>query len=231
MGERFTKDELFEMLHALDDRLDETGWKGTFHIDAIGGFAMLCHGLRHDAPYTGDIDTMTPGFPKAVKRALYDISKERGVSNHWLNNDCVFSFGDEPTQDDVDFVNFQMDAAYEPVSESFKHIDMRVADLQTTTRGKMQAMCDNIYGRTSRDVDDVLELFEYQEIHTLEEAHKAYPCLDEDPALADFDEVYATCVRYGSEPDIAQRLQSIGNRHMGVEAFDGIQFDTDYDFV
>lgn len=180
-----------EALELLDSLVNEP-----VELNAIGGFALIVHGLRSTG-VTADIDIAAPSFSENVEHAVEEVAKRLNLPPDWLNNDSVFSFGDKTTQEDVDAFNDMLNAAYEPVDLGLRNIKLYVADLATLAKSKAYAASDIGMGRTEKDMDDLVNVLHAIGLFTPGQAVKALPWLKEpefehtlkalDNCLSDFD--------------------------------------------
>lgn len=175
-----TAEDFDELLHKLDQRIDEP-----IEINAIGGYALLHHGIR-ETGVTADIDTVTPAYSPAVQQAIYDIAEENNLPPDWLNNDCVYAANEDglASQADCDAYNMLTDAFYDPIETDFEHITMRVADLPTIAHGKAFAVNDIGRGRTEKDRQDLIALFEKMGCHSIKDATKQCEWLNDQDFIA-----------------------------------------------
>lgn len=67
-------EDFTESLRALDAELDARGYQGELEIRALGGFALLAHGLR-ESGYTADIDTATPDLTPVERAAVLAVPR------------------------------------------------------------------------------------------------------------------------------------------------------------
>ena len=168
-----TLEDFKEALELLDSLVNEP-----VDLNVVGGFALMVHGLRSSG-VTADIDTASPSFSREVEYAVEEVAERLNLPPDWLNNDSVFSFGDETTQDDVDAFNDMLDAAYEHVDLGFRNIRLYVADLSTLAKSKAYAASDIGVGRTEKDVDDLINVLHAMGLFTPDQAAKALPWLND----------------------------------------------------
>lgn len=92
--ERFTRERLTELLHALSDELKERGQRGALYI--VGGAAIS---LTYNATRrTGDVDARIESDPDTMKLAALEVARRKGIAATWLN-DAVRVF--IPRQEDT----------------------------------------------------------------------------------------------------------------------------------
>lgn len=171
-------DEFVDVLRMLDEKLDSRGYRGKVDIHAIGGFALSWHGIRESG--TGDIDTVTASYPDDVVECIREVGREADISENWLNNDCVLTYDPDDIvgDEDVCFHDSALGASYGDSGVGFSHIDLKVADIDTLVRSKVEAV--NLgFGstRTSKDLVDLGKLFQSQGIGSLKQAVSRYPYL------------------------------------------------------
>lgn len=173
-----TIEDFSEALKVLDSLIDEP-----IELDAVGGFALLVRGLRSTG-VTADIDIASPTFTQDVENAVEKVATQLYLPPDWLNNDTVFSFSDETTQEDVDAFNDMLDASYEPVDLGLRNINLNVADLTTLAKSKAYAACDIGIGRTEKDLDDLVNILNAMGLFSAEQAQKSLPWL-KDPEFSE----------------------------------------------
>ncbi len=165
-----TKDELLAALRELDTRLVAAGER--ISIRAIGGFAMLVHGVRTGArAYTADIDSVTPDYSPAVVAMIAQVGADLGLDPDWLNNYNVMD-------GDAEHVEMLIGAEWEPMilsGESLKAITLSVASVATLTRAKRMAVEDAAISGRAQDAPDLVELVKHQGITSLGQYDARYP--------------------------------------------------------
>ena len=80
-----------DALYLLDEELQKTN-HSCIVIKAIGGFAMLYHGLQ-DHGYTIDIDSLTTDFDDEVKYLISLVGNKNNLDSDWINTDCTMLEG------------------------------------------------------------------------------------------------------------------------------------------
>lgn len=170
-------DDFTEALEMLDGILDER-----IEIRAIGGFALIWHGLRSGG-VTGDIDTVTPTYPRKARRAIDTVARELALPPDWINNDAVLSFDGETTWDDVDAFDALLDARYDKAEVGLDKVSLFVADLPTLAKAKAFAVEDIGIGRTQKDADDLRSVLRAMRVRSADYAREALPWLG-DPEFA-----------------------------------------------
>lgn len=123
--------ETFEQaLQMLDKRLEIIN-HSKIVIRAIGGFAMLYHGIREHG-YTIDIDSLTKEFDLEIKSAVKEVGEELELEEDWLNTDCATLDGFltelEPT------------ICWEKSKNEYRNIELYIADNIGLIRSKAMAV-------------------------------------------------------------------------------------------
>lgn len=156
-------------LQALDEELVRQGFEEQVRIRAIGGYALLHHGLREQHAYTVDIDSLTDAYPAPVRAAINRVGDALGLEPDWLNTDAA--------GDDTAIALEILDAEFITQDVGFERIDLRVADIPTLTRAKAVAVdTDELSGR-QRDWPDLLELLRVQGIRDYASFCRTYPTI------------------------------------------------------
>ncbi|MBQ9518668.1 MAG: hypothetical protein IJR59_02100, partial [Firmicutes bacterium] len=119
-------------LRVLDSKLEKIGIN-KIEVKAIGGFAMMYYGVRENG-FTIDIDSLTEKYSDNVYCAIKETGIEVGIDDDWLNTDCseLDGFLGELSKE----INW-VESKY-----SFKHIDLKVADIFGLVRSKAKAIND-----------------------------------------------------------------------------------------
>ena len=187
---------LIDLDHELADQRAEP-----LQLRCVGGFALMCHGLRQENPVTLDIDTVTPTPTRRQQRAIDAVAARLHLPDDWINNQTVFTAADETTADDCRQFDRMVDARYEPAAaimsrsqtpaidrafQSMRNVTVTVADLATLAHTKAYAVTAIGEGRTGKDATDFIDVAHAMGANTLTEAHRLMPWLD-DPELSDFD--------------------------------------------
>lgn len=200
-------DDFLEALDVFDRTLTEQGYEGSVPIHAIGGFALMAHGLRKDGD-TADIDTVTPTLDPAAARAAAKVAEILNFPNDWLNNDNVYAEGDTVTQEDVDAAEVLICANFEPSDLTYDHIDLKIADLDTLARCKALAVCDASPVRLQKDAMDLCDVFTALDITDLESARDRFPWID-DPEMASVRHMVSTLVPDTEKSDITDIMMAV----------------------
>lgn len=172
--DRLSLKDFMSAIRELDQRLPQP-----IEIRAIGGFAMLWHGLR-ETGVTGDIDTVTPTYPQEVQRSIDEVGGELGFPPDWINNDSVLSLDGETTWDDVDAFDEIVEARYVRQEIGTANVTLYVADLATLAKAKAYAVEDIGIGRTQKDADDLRVIVERLRFMSVGEAEESLPWLGEE---------------------------------------------------
>lgn len=160
--------QLVDALRALDALLTEQDL--SIEIKAMGGFALLQHGVRTgDRAYTADIDTVTPDYPATVVALIERVAEEQNLDNDWLNNYGVMG--------DVDLIEQMIDAEWErsDLSDEFTSIELSIATLGTLTRAKRLATEDAELSGRAQDAPDLIELVAHQGITSIAQYDARFP--------------------------------------------------------
>lgn len=164
-----TSDELLEALRELDLELGSRGL--SIEIRAMGGFALLVHGIRKGRrAYTADIDTVTPNYPPQVQKLIAEVGARLGLDPEWLNNDNVM--------DDAEHVEMLIGAEWEPMALAgtpLRAIKLSVASMATLTRAKRLATEDAELSGRAQDAPDLVELVARQGITSINQYDARYP--------------------------------------------------------
>lgn len=205
-----------EALRALDGELRARAAE-PLEIRALGGFALLAHGLR-ETGFTADIDTATPDPTRAQQGAIDAVARRLDLPPDWVNNDVVMASGRETTWEDVDALDVMLDADYEPldVGEGLARVSVSVCSLETLAKAKAYA-CDDIgRGRTPKDADDLMETLVALGIGSLSQARRRLPWMSDPEFSAARDvvrsreEALSRLVRTGEGQRDRTRGQAIG---------------------
>ncbi len=185
-GERRTDQATLDRALALLDhelaglRLDQP-----LKIRAVGGYAMLKHGMRTDPDraLTADIDSLTEDYSRQVKEAIALVGEKLGIDRAWLNNDAAADedFGG------AGYTALKVDAHWQDMPAglpALANIDMAMADVPTLTRMKIAAVEDSYLSDRAQDLPDLHELLEHQGITTFAQFARAYPDPDAEHARA-----------------------------------------------
>lgn len=163
---------LLEALQELDRELAREGFEDPIRVRAVGGFALLWHGLRQTDSYTVDIDSASDPYPYPVNEAIRQVGERLGLEPQWLNTDASGGSADEALE--------LWDAAFVTDTDTgFALIDLQVADIPTLTRAKAIAVDTDAMSGRYRDWDDLLELLRRQGISSYREFCATYPQISE----------------------------------------------------
>lgn len=178
---RLTLEAFDQLIIEFDQELEALGYQGRVPIRALGGYAMLVHGLRTDNPTTPDIDSSSPAMSPLEKEARNNVAKRHGLTTHWLNNDTVLPWTSEVTEDDVAVNDAIIDARYEPrdLGQPLSHVDLAVATIDTVAHAKAIAVCDIWSERGDKDLDDFLQILDHEGVDSWAAAKRRFGFLDE----------------------------------------------------
>lgn len=158
-----------EALTLLDHELSGLQLSEPIQIRAIGGYALLKHGVREDdRALTADIDTMTRDYSANVQQAIATVADITGLDADWLNNDNLG--GNDP--EDVEAI---YDARWEPQQADLKNISISIATVPTLTRSKIIAADTAELSGRAQDAPDLLRLLEHQGITSYAQFCTKYP--------------------------------------------------------
>ena len=148
-------------LFSLDSKL--SGVINTkLEIRAIGGFAMMYHGIRNNG-YTIDIDSLTYKFDLIVSKLIEEVGEELGLEDDWLNTDCAMLEG---------FMNeLAQEITWRDSKYVFKNIDLKVPDILGLIRSKAKAIHDGGLVPRSTDKKDLIDLLRNMEVNSIEEVN------------------------------------------------------------
>lgn len=183
----FTLEEAHEALRKLDALIEQICPDEHITIDAIGGYAIMEHGIL-DTRRTIDIDTMTTNYSRSVQMLIEEVGTACGFEPNWINNENIYFDGIEPTDEDIDAARSIINAHFEPINDlQLSHIRLAIADIPTLVHSKAYALCDSAMnaalGRTrDKDASDFKALVESQNCHSLRDVEEQFPFI-KDPVF------------------------------------------------
>lgn len=206
-------------LSLLDHELEGLELDEPIQIRAIGGYALLKHGIREDErALTVDIDTMTRDYSAAVQAAIETVAERTGLAKDWLNNDNLG--GNDP-----DEVAAIYDAEWEPQDDGLKNIDMAIASVPTLTRAKIIAADTAQFSDRDQDGPDLVRLIEHQGIESLAAYRAKYPDpFEEYPEAGELMQGYYARKKGAAGPSTAERMQRLSDEVAGLDW--GDEFET-----
>lgn len=163
---------LDQALEAFDRRLQDLDLEGPVVLRAIGGFALMKHGIRAaDRAFTVDIDTVTRNFSPEVTEAIHEIAEQLGLERDWINNHSVID------EDSLEFVESMYEAEWIPDVHRARYecIDLRLATVPTMTRAKVIAADSAEFSGRAQDLPDLFELLRFQGIESYAGFAAGYP--------------------------------------------------------
>ena len=166
-------------LETLDDKLENI-CVDKIEIKAIGGFAMMYYGVRENG-FTIDIDSLTKGYDEKVRNAIKETGIELEIDEDWLNTDCAMLDG---FLDDLSNKIVWQNSKY-----NFKHIDLKLADIEGLIRSKAKAVNDGGLVPRSTDKKDLLALLENVGVSDIK-------ALDNTQTLSFIENSYQLCYNY-----------------------------------
>lgn len=168
-GNKKTAAELDDALRLLDHELDALGLDTPLQMRAIGGYALMKHGVREDErAFTVDIDTVTRDYSAAVVQAIKTVAEQASLDEDWLNNYNVMD-------NDPDQVEEMIAAEWLPQPLGLRNIAVSIATIETLTRAKIIAV-DNIeFSGREQDEPDLRDLLAHQGITTAKQFAAKYP--------------------------------------------------------
>ena len=162
-------DELDAALRLLDHELSGLALDEPLSIRAIGGYALLKHGIRQGSrAATLDIDTVSKDYSAAVERAIRRVAEIADLEPGWLNNDNVLD-------NDPEHVENMLQAEWLPQPMDLRNISVSIASVPTLTRSKIMASEDAEFSNRLQDPQDLLDLLDHQGITSLSQFRKLYP--------------------------------------------------------
>jgi len=168
-SKRKTAAELDDALRLLDHELSGLALDEPLAIRAIGGYALLKHGVRTgEHAYTVDIDTVSRDYSAAVEAAIGRVAAQLDLEPGWLNNDNVLD-------NDPEHVERMLDAEWIPQAMDLRNIAVSIASIPTLTRAKIMATEDAEFSGRQRDADDLRALLDHQGITSLKQFERTYP--------------------------------------------------------
>lgn len=168
-GKRKTAAELDDALRLLDHELSGLQLNQPLEIRAIGGYALLKHGVRKgEHAYTVDIDTVSRDYGAAIEQAIRKVAEQLDLEPGWLNNDNVLD--NDPEQ-----VEMMLDAEWIPQAMDLRNIAVSIASIPTLTRAKIMAAEDAEFSGRQRDADDLRALLDHQGITSVKGFDNRYP--------------------------------------------------------
>lgn len=169
MSHNATADDLDNALRLLDHELEGLHLDEPLQIRAIGGYALLKHGVRTgDRAYTADIDSVTHDYSAAVVQAIETVAEKTNLDPDWLNNYGVMD-------NDPDQIEAMYEAEWIPQDDGLRNIDMSIATVPTLTRAKIIAADSAEFSGRTRDVEDLMGLLEKQGITSAAQFERKYP--------------------------------------------------------
>lgn len=172
--------EIFEKaLNLLDIQLVKMNHKKIV-IRAIGGFAMLYHGIREHG-FTIDIDSLTKEYDSEVRKAVEQVGIELDLDDEWLNTDCA-------TLDGF-LTELEPSIHWEKAQSNYNKIDLYIADSIGLINTKAKAIHDGGLVPRKTDKKDLLLLLKVTNINSIRE-------LDEKKELKFIKEKYKRTYLY-----------------------------------
>ena len=123
-------------------------------VKAIGGYAMLCRGLR-EYGYTMDADTITPDYPEEINEIIKSVANKLDLDEDWLNNDA---YKLPEVQGIIDQLNWEE-------GKSYSNIKMFLADLDSLLLLKVRAIDGGGVIPRSTDKSDLLNILKFMGIN------------------------------------------------------------------
>lgn len=172
MNQLKTYEQLVELLKTLDKAIEtQIGKNFKITVQAVGGFALMFHGLRINNPLSRDIDSMTE-LPSNVYKLALDIDP-----SGWLNDHVSVEYGlPKRHRENLVFVDSKI---------KFSCINLEIAVLESLMAMKLHAL-DNMTLRgytkqtnpRTQDASDVKEIFNLYNIKSQEDFVREFPGLD-----------------------------------------------------
>lgn len=163
-----TADQFDEALRRLDDELDALELDEPIEVHAIGGYALLKHGVhRGDRSVTADINTLTHPYSSRIRQLIRRVGEGLALEWDWLGNDIVF--------DDPGVIEDMIGAEWVSINIGTRNIDVSIASIASLTRAKIIATNDSVYSGRDQDELDLIGLLAHQGIRTIAQFRDAYP--------------------------------------------------------
>lgn len=169
-GRKCTVEELDDALRLLDHELEHLRPDEPVQIRALGGYALLKHGVRESGrDITADVDTLTRDYDRAVREAIHTVAERLGLEHDWVNNDSVGADQDPAVIEAI------YDAQWVPQDIGTRNVDMAIASIGTLTRAKIIAANDSTFSGRDQDEPDLMALLRVQGIESFQEFEHVYP--------------------------------------------------------
>lgn len=130
-------DDFIDLLDQLDRFIDAHEPQTHLTIKAIGGFSLMYHEQETSLALlrkgSSDIDTLTM-LPRSVATMVDIIATNNGINSDWLNNTW---YANHDFKDELEPYIVWEDTEYR-----FKHITLKVADIEGIFLMKARAVCD-----------------------------------------------------------------------------------------
>lgn len=164
-----TAAQLDDALRLLDHELSGLQLNTPLRVRAIGGYALLKHGVRSgERAYTMDIDTVTKDYDAAVKHAIEVVAEKAGLEPDWLNNNTVFD--NDPEQ-----IERMHSAEWEPQAMDLRNMAVEIATVETLTRAKISSTDEAVFNGRANDAPDLIDLIRHQGIASEADFRAKYP--------------------------------------------------------
>jgi hypothetical protein len=168
-GNRKTSVELDDALRLLDHELDGLGLDTPLQVRAIGGYALMKHGVREgERAFTVDIDTVTKDYSAAVVEAIKTVAERASLDADWLNNYNVMDNDPEQVED-------MIGAEWLPQPLGLRNIAVSIATVETLTRAKIIAVDNVEFSGREQDAPDLQDLLAHQGITNAKQFAAKYP--------------------------------------------------------
>ena len=171
-----TYDDLIELLYMLDKRIEQRYPNSdiSIKIEAVGGFALLYHGLRIEDPTSRDIDLYNE-LSSWVWKLAYDIDP-----TNWLNDGPNILI-DQLSPSVKESMIFQKDTRYH---FPYDHLQLWIATIDSVLGMKLDALRRQAEDGKNllnimriQDPSDVKEILNLFNIHSKERLFEEYPGL------------------------------------------------------
>lgn len=161
--------EFDEALRLLDHELSRLRLEEPLKIRAIGGYALLKHGVREDdRALTADIDTVTRDYSAPVQEAIRAVSRRTGLDADWINN---VNLGFSEPED----IEASYQAEWIPLDMGLKNIDLAIGSIPMLTRSKIIAADTAMLAGRLQDHPDLAALLRHQGITDVAQFRAKYP--------------------------------------------------------
>lgn len=151
-----TLEDFDQAFRVLNEMLEKTGQ--IIEVRAVGGFAMLYHGLR-DFGYTMDADTVTADYSDEIAAYIRKTAEKLDLDEDWLNNDAYY----------LQEVSAVADKLKWNEVKRYSNIRLYIADTDSLILLKARAIHAGGLIPRATDKSDLLELLNFVGVHNIDE--------------------------------------------------------------